>query len=372
MPRFIVPAVALLAALSVAAPARAQGALQMELAALAKDVKVLLDNRQEHDIVMGQFTCSADLPASAGPAIAMTLGNELKSQGITVRLRGAKVKVQGTYRDMVDQGTVAVRIDVDFIESATNKPITKLEVSARAVHGEVSVGALLGLTVHTPTGASDQERDQALRDAIRRPGADLGPGKTLIRAPGSKYALELLVKEGSAYRPRAGHLQDGLAMVPIQRHELFEVRVHNDSDAEAAVLLTLDGLNLFTFSQFRGPDGRPRYSHFIVAAHSTATIKGWHKNNDVSSEFLVTEYAKGAVNEVPGLQNSANVGTITATFSAAWPKNAPRPADEPANPNQFARSGDAIGRGADTAAKMEEVERQFGVVRDTISVRYQK
>jgi hypothetical protein len=369
---FAVPSLAALAAaaLLAPAPARAQGNLQIELRELAKDVKVLLDSRNESDIVVGQFVNSADLPASAGPAIAKTLADELTKLKINVKLRGANLTVRGNYQDIVDQGSQAVMVAVEFVETKTGRPVTNHQVKARGVHGEASVAALLGLTVHFPPGATPEERNRQLGGAIKDPKVDVKT--TRIQAPGSKYALEILIKTGDGrYAPRPAGAKEGMAFVPIRRDESFAVRVVNDSDSEAAVLLTLDGLNQFTFSEVRGADGKPRYTHFIVGAHKSATVKGWHKNNQLYNEFVITAYDRSASSEA-GLQSSANVGTITAVFSAAWPKGGQPPADEPKNPSEHARSADAVGRGIEGQQNLKEVERQFGVVRDTISVRYQK
>jgi hypothetical protein len=63
---------------------------------------------------------------------------------------------------------------------------------------------------------------------------------------------------------------------------------------------------------------------------------------------------------------------ITATFAAAWPKDQQPPSDEPSNPAEKSRSGDAVGRGTRFQQKFLEVERHIGVVRATVSVRYTK
>jgi hypothetical protein len=232
------------------------------------------------------------------------------------------------------------------------------------------VAGILGLTVQLPPDGSDKERDQKIREAYEKPKTNLDKGKTVIRSGAtSTYGIEVLVKQGGKYVPRPATSEDGLAFVKVARTEVYAVRVINDADHEAAVTLTIDGLNLFTSSKLRGKDGKPLYSAFLVAKKGRTLITGWHVDNNESDEFQVTEYAKS---EAGKLGSSANLGTITATFAAAWPKDGKPPLDEPAAPSARAKSADATGRGARHEKKWVEVERLFGVTRDAVSVRYSK
>ena len=174
-------------------------------------------------------------------------------------------------------------------------------------------------------------------------------------------------------RPRlplvAGWL--ALAFTKIERGELYAVRLINDSNLDAAVQLSIDGLSMFAFSQLRHKDGsqkgEPLYTTVIVPATKSAIIAGWHVSNDKTDKFLMTEYAKSAA---ATLNHTSNLGTITATFQAAWPEGSPAPADEPGK--RRGGTGDATGFGPRIDVKYEEVKRNLGVIRDTVSVRYAK
>jgi hypothetical protein len=65
----------------------------------------------------------------------------------------------------------------------------------------------------------------------------------------------------------------------------------------------------------------------------------------------------------------SNIGTITACFAACWPRDGSPPPDEPAA-DVASRGADATGRGARYQQNYKEVERLFGVIRSTVSVRY--
>jgi hypothetical protein len=219
-----------------------------------------------------------------------------------------------------------------------------------------------------------------LRENLDKPTAAI-QGNVIRSKPKSPYGLEILV--GGKARP--AEPKDGLAFVPIRRGEIYAVRLINESALEAAVQLHIDGLSMFAFSELRQPDklpdgkdnprnGEPKYTAVIVPPKKdgkpgTVTLQGWHRNNQKggSDSFLVTEYAKGAAAR---LNHTANIGTITVRFQAAWPEGQPAPFDEPGK--RKGGTGDATGFGPPTGPGFQEVKRNFGVIRDIISVRYTK
>ena len=345
-------------------PARADTALDLEMAVVAKGIKKFLDGEGKDAIALKQFTGPDNLPTSAGPFLAKTLADQLRKLNVKVKA-GAAFIVEGRYRDVIDKKSqlLAAAITIKVLDRQNEVQFT----AGRNVLGNVTVPALFGLTVSLPADADLETRDQRVRDAIDKPAANLNG--TRIAAPGSPYAIEILVKTDKGYSPRKPAVKNGLPYVAIERGEVYAVRLINRARHEAAVTLTIDGLNFYSFSDVKGLDGRPRYSMVILPANSVTIIKGWHRTNDHSDEFRVTEYAKSAAAE---LKSSANLGTITANFAAAWKKDGSPPPDEPKQPPPHSRSADATGRGQRVEARYIEVERVFGVVRASISVRYTK
>lgn len=360
------------AALTLAVPtARAGEGLRLELAEIAKDVKKFLAGRNETAVAVGAFTGPSHLDSSAGPAVARALAEELKKLSVSVT-KAAALEAKGDYLDVVDKRSdrLAARIKVRLLDR-TGTELVDLE---RGVFGEQDLSSLFGATAHLPPDAPPKERDRRLREGLDKPQAAVHGTRCSSRSD-SPYAVEVLVaprpKNGRSgrYQTRDASVQDGRAFVPVRRGEAYAVRLVNDSDYEAAVTLTVDGLNMFAFSDVRDPQtGRPVSSRVIIDPHGQAVIRGWHRTDTHSEEFLVTEYARSAAAE---LKSTADVGTITACFAACWPKNSSPPPDEPV-PEPGARSADATGRGARFAQKYETVERRFGVVRDAVSVRYTK
>jgi hypothetical protein len=335
--------------------------LHREMAELARQVKGLLDQKGNDAIAVGDFRGPARLASSGGPAIAKTLIEALKALGVSVK-RLAALEINGEYRDVEDGKThlLALEIKAHIVDRAGAEIV---EFEPRGLFSVPLIVALTSPTVALPPGADDKERNDVLADNIgRNPKVHLA-GSRISTQPKSPYAIEVLVKEKGEFVPRAATNDDGLAFVKIGRGETYAVKLINDSPFDAAVVLTIDGLNVFAFSENKN------YSFWIVPSKQTLTIPGWHRTNAKADSFLVTEYARSAVAEA--LPNSASVGTITASFSAAWPQGANPPEDE-APSKKGGRAGDATGHGPETPTSFVEVVREIGRLRDAVSVRYTK
>jgi hypothetical protein len=359
-PAWKVLAAAVLLSLFVASPVGACEALRPSLRDMGAQVAKLLKGRNEDTIAVGAFTGPAHCPASAGPGLKRVLIEELEKLNIRVK-RQAGLEIKGDYRDVLDKDSqvLALRLKAAVLERRSGDVIVELD---RKIEDRDILAQVLGVTrPDLGDGRSPKAESAELKKRLDRPSVDLRSAR--IKAdPKSKYALEIQVKQAGAYVPRPASAEEGLAFVPIKKSEAFAVKLINDSDYDAAVELTLDGLSMFAFSDNRG------YRFVVVPKRSSSLIKGWHRTNQVSDEFLITDYSKSAAKEL--LANPDPIGTITATFSAAWdPKEKP-PADEgskfrdPFNP--------AVGRGEPVPTPYTEVVRQRGRVRDVISVRYKK
>lgn len=343
-------------------PSQAQAStnLHQELAIVARDIAKFLKGRDEDSIAIGQFTGPPQLAASGGPGIIHVLTMELKKQNIAVKRR-AKLGIKGEYRDVLDAKSdqLAAEIKGDIVDRSGEVLLS----FSRGIFGDSTLSSIFGTTVQLTPNASTKVRDKQMVDSLDNPKVTITDHR-IRTAPGSPYAIEILVKSGDRYTPLHPRDKDDLAFVSIQRNQTYAVRLVNESAHDAGVTLTIDGLNTFSFSENK------EYTQFVIPAGKTGLIEGWHRTNDVSDSFLVTEYAKSAAAELN--QSGGKLGTITATFSAAWGANQKAPADEPLKPNQFARSANATGRGPKVDAKFDEVERQFGVIRGAVSVRYSK
>ncbi len=356
-------------------PAQCSQDLRAELGELSKTIKNFLDGRSEDSIAIGQFTGPANFPTSAGPGLVQVLTEELQKLKVTVKARAA-VGLKGEYRltevpaenaddARLGRKVLALKVQATLEDSFGN---SLLDVAfQRTVRGSTGVANMIGLTASLDPRGTEIERDRELRKQLVDPKPSIKSSVVRSRADGL-FGVELIVED----RPRPAEEKDGLAYVSIVRGETYAVRLYNDSDLEMAVQLKIDGLSMYAFSELRqieGPrNGEPRYTAVIVAPHKSVTIPGWHVTNEKTDKFLVTEYAKSAAG---GLNHTANLGTITASFQASWPEGEPAPKDEPGRARGTG-SGDATGFGPRIDQKYQEVKRNMGVIREVISVRYTK
>jgi hypothetical protein len=357
--------------------------MQGQVARLAGEIAEVLRARKEKSVSLGQFTSPPQLACGAGPGIGQALAAELQRLGIAVERR-ARLGIQGSYSILnLEEGKgskhapLSARLLVEVVDSSgavvssggqparftstirfadPERPAPK-NPSLADVDGARTLSALFAVTAVLPADGSVPERHRQIRAALRNPTARI-EGTRVFAGPESPYAVEVVV----ANRPRQPVLEEGLAFVPLKRDETYAVRLVNQSEHDCAVTLTIDGLNLFTFSDQRA------YSHVIVPARSSGLLRGWHRSNERSDAFQVTRYSRSAA--AGRLKNTAATGTITATFAAAWPKNGAPPPDE--NAMTRGQEPDATGRGPAVRQRYEEVERHVGLIRASISIRYSK
>jgi hypothetical protein len=327
--------------------------LRKEMAEMARSLKEYLDNRGEDTVAMGQFVGPPQLATSGGPLLAKLLAEELTRLKVNVKTR-ARLGLKGEYLDVIDQDSkqVAIQVKVKLVER--NKTLLDLD---RGVLTNPDIAVLLGATARLDPNATDKGRNDQITSE--------NPPIHFVRnwiATNEKgpYAIQIQV-QGQARTPTK---QDGLAYVKIDQGEVYTVKLSNQSSYDAAVLLTIDGINTFSFSDVKNADGSPAYEYIILPKKSVVEIKGWHRTNEVSEGFQVTEFSKSAA---AYLQSTANVGTITAMFHAAWVKNGPTPPDE-----RPGRNASATGFGPPVDASYRVMPREIGVARDIISVRYQR
>jgi hypothetical protein len=360
--------------------------LRSGLAAVAQVIKQVLAQESEDAIAIGPFVG----PTSAGPGIVQMLAEELKKVQVSVKDK-TKYTIRGEFEfSKADQ---SLKIDAKIVENPGGSTVLDLNFppvnegtdvkSAGIQKGKIEIEtkdersmlALAGVNVAIPADARAEERKGMIFDGVKEPASQVVGGTKLVAVASSgarsPYGLEVVV--GGQPRTIAQSKDDPEPSVKIDRGEVYEVRIVNDSENDAAVELRIDGVSSFAFSKFRatkGPTkGEPLYNHWIIPAKSTAVIKGWHVDNSKVSSFLVGEFGEGAalLNSLP--KDTSKFGTISATFSAAWPANEQPPKDEPPR-RRKGPNLPTLGPPKDQASK--EVKRIVGVPRASVSVRYSK
>jgi hypothetical protein len=338
------------------------------MASTAKAIKAALDERpkEQRSVSMGTFTCSRSRHAN-GELLARLLGEELGKLGVTVKDRGA-VGIAGSFRLVADKETkrsmVKVTITLEDREGKVGKPMQVDFFEAEVVTLLFPEPSVLPKPGVVPDPKDLEEGKAHVED-------------TLIRASKSgKYAVEVLVVDSptektqqadyTAVKPR---LDDGRAFVDIRQGQAYAVRLINDSDQDAAVALSIDGLNSFRFLEV---DGK-RVSgptHVLVRAKSKVAVLGWQTGPKEVSRFLVTERDKGAW---VGHASPAGVGRIVAQFHACWSADEGPPKDEPrARAGTRSASGLSTGMGDKVKSPIKTVSKTVGQLRESVPVLYSR
>lgn len=333
---------------------------------MADNISGFLKDIPQTAISVGDFTSPPQMAARGGPAIALALADGLKQRGINVKRR-ADWGIKGEYRLVEDQdkGVPTAQVRAQVLDSSG-------EVRRNFFHDlcageipqpkrEATLVGLFGASVELPTDKGPTARNRLLKASFDKPAISIRDSRIAVN-PDSPYAIEIWVSQETKMAPRTAAEQEGLAFVPIRRGEVFAVNLINDSDRDAAVTLTIDGVNMFAFSD------HPSYRYVVVPKKSHGLVKGWHRTNQNSDSFEVTSFSKSAAAEV--LPQSQDVGMITAQFAAAWPRSVATPLDEKRILADNRAERDATGRGPEVQQTYREVERVVGDLRTAISVRY--
>lgn len=329
-----------------------------------------LKSKGETQIAVGQFSGPPQLAATSGPGIANAFHEHFKRNKIEVVTR-ANIGLKGEYvLAKLGQDGVGVKIKGSLVDPFGDV-LTDFTIDAdggvpsgtveQIIDQHEDIVQLLGTTTELHPEDRDEDRHRDLKKNILHPTLHVD-GHRCSASAKSPYQIEVLI-HGKAAPVR---VDNGLGFVNINRGEIYAVRLHNNSDYDAAVRLTIDGLSVFTFSDIREPDGSPKYNFYIVPKHRFVELRGWHRNNQRVDSFLVTSYGESAA---ASINHTQNIGTITAAFSAAWAKDGTRPHDEDFTSKG---AGNATGFGPPVTEVVQEVKREVGRLRSSVSLRYSK
>lgn len=185
-----------------------------------------------------------------------------------------------------------------------------------------------------------------------------------------QFSMKILVKERNRHRTKLlkdetgrSFLGVGLAFVTLEPGERFVVRLTNGSEHDSAVALSIDGLNVFEFSE------SPRCEYLLIPRHGSILVKGWRRTASRTDPFVTHRYPKHA--RARALSNPDEVGTITALFYAAWASPDGKPIDERGRLLSESRRDRLVHAEPGERARAP-VKRYIGRLRAVINVRYLK
>jgi hypothetical protein len=160
--------------------------------------------------------------------------------------------------------------------------------------------------------------------------------------------------------------QDGLLIAGLELENIYAIRLINTTNQLAAATITIDGLNMFVFSQV--PGYKQLGKVLVPPGPKGVLIKGWHVSNEQSFSFKVSDIGEAAVTELRGTgpEVEEEIGVITCRFAPAadLSKNERLPPDEPKS------ASIGTSRGPEISAEYRDVQVKIGLDREVISIRY--
>jgi hypothetical protein len=319
--------IAIVSLLSLPTITFADPALDQGLERLSGAVAEVLQQQAEDSISVGDFVATHLPNASGGAGLKKLIADALAKKGIKVSA-AAKLQLLGRFAVPLEKNkgesfdSVALKISASIVDR-NDQEIAKPNISVFTDDALLFSGASGNIP---PTNARPEEREKAKADAIRNPSVAAVGNQTRTDAD-SPFGIEILVSRGSNQESRPPQVKtvEGagqMAFVKLAEGEEYIVRLHNQSDEEAAVVLTIDGLNMFTFSK-EGTFG----GQVLVAKGTHVDIPGWAVNETDSDAFEVSNYAKSAAASLG--KPITDVGTISAAFFTTGVASAKTLADDP-------------------------------------------
>lgn len=386
------------------APARAQedGKLEAAIKNVADDVEAYLKNNGGvQEFSMGSFQAAPGAVATTGVKNAFVK----EMQGRDFKLSGrARFSCTGEIRF----NEVAKKVDVfvNIHERGTfrktcSAPIFRISDLATLLGGTGQLAtdnAQREQTFQTSftnpqpeveaspplEQAAAQPAGQAAAQPAAQPAAPAGqaaapakppveiPAKSLVKAAKKGlFGMEILRQEpDGSLSPVPVDEEGGLLFISLDIGDTYAIRVFNNTDRLAAATISIDGLNLFTFSEV--PAYREVGKIIVPPGPKGAIIRGWHKSNTEQYSFQVADVGEAAVAElkdIDALEVDDTLGIITASFCFAINANDPSsrfPDDEPST------LALATAKGPVVQQTLGEMRAKYGVDREIISIRYDR
>jgi hypothetical protein len=390
MNRSILLAVPMILLLAVPLPAEAslREKMRKELAPLVARVLELGKENNQQTVAVGQFTGPAQVKTSLGDGLEQLVIEELERLKAGCVNSNSGFSIKGEYDisevmapDASGQPVKKLFFRLEITPRLTDKG--KLGSLETVIKDSELIAALQGSTIHLPPAHTSDQLNAALKFALEERQKKEGPltfflspdGKQIGTVEKSPYRVEVLVaKKGTAPKnveewgkvdSRAFTKTEREPTLPLAPGELYALRLTNQSAFDAAVGIAVDGVDVFQLSTIRTPDGKPRYTNYIVPPGTSILVTGWHLDNRTVASFLVTGFHESVAAKL-NRHDQGKIGTITITFAAAWKKDGQRPEDE------GGRGGSGTGTGPESEMKVQEVERSIGVIRDVVTIRYDR
>ncbi|MCA9093233.1 MAG: hypothetical protein KDA68_07075 [Planctomycetaceae bacterium] len=350
--------------------------------------ETILKVTKNEPVTVGVFSPTGLPDSNSGPGFEGALTDALNQISKGSVSPEAKIEIKGDYayaksQNPLSSGLKVIKLKVRIIDKEFAQDLADFDPIEVLLDGTNTIAEIVQITARIDPDGSKQSRNEELDQSFLAPKVHIhGPKGTLISSsPESPYAVEILTKSSHADQeestPRIATVAKGMSFVPIERDQLYEVKIYNRSKSPVAVSLFVDGVDVFHFadSESRTADGKPSYSHFIVQpadttgingekSDGTLTIVGWFQKLNPPDNYLafrVTEHGQGAVTK-SGIKSRGQVGVIHLQFSECYPLR----------DGAFPRSGNETGFGPPRSVKQQAVRFEIEPPHDFVSIRYNR
>ena len=321
-------------------------------------------------IAVGTFVGPSPSTSNAGVRIVVSL-RECLEKSMRVADSGS-YNISGEFRGEKVDGkfvTVIETVIKDGLGSQLHrlrKKVITNEEEGIAFFGPSSLD--LTKKQGTTLVSTGTDKTNAIINSIVSPSVHL-EGTVIRPSANSPYGIEIQLKKGGSYQAMPLENDGRLAKVSLGEHDVYAVRIHNDSKKPIGVKLTIDGINVFAMSD--NPSYHGKDVTMALCPCSKSSIKGWYLTDKHSAEFQVAKFGETAAAKLGAFEN---MGTVTARFFDATPKgplNCAPCQDATAGAGERTRSlGTKLGK--KTKMDYGRLEVSFGQLLAAVSARYVK
>ncbi len=240
-----------------------------------------------------------------------------------------------------DQPPVGLKFTGTIVDDASH-PIAKDENNnlnfERLITNKRRLAEAFGVTIpdqHLPQDPAISSN--SFRIALKKPIIDIADGFTAKASRNSQFGVQVLVNK----KPLPLEEIDGYATFRVGVDDQYELKTINDTDYEAAITTSIDGLSAFHFAEEINAATNKPFRYNLVSPRSSREISGWFKKPGKEAPFAIVPPGEGVARKQG---QTGSIGQITLTFHAAWEENekaklqARVPRDEPKPPPKYTTS----------------------------------
>jgi hypothetical protein len=350
---------AVLVAIAVAPAARAADGDYKTLDEACKDLAVQIDKALTAEKLTGSIVVQSFTNGTSFPNVNITrlLASALEAKNYKVKDNaGAPVFVKGT----LFVSKTALVIETDLHKASEGRfqswkhRVDNIEAAAQ--------GATFDIKSNPPKQAADgsapvtpKEKVAAAvqQDAVKPTAQLTADAKVCRPTAASPFGVSVIGRDGN---PLPIKTVEGVAIVELAMDQEFTLRVINDTKADIGAGVSLDGINMFNFSE--NPDYKALGKIWVAAGGGR--IDGWYHNDTKSRRFQMGKYDESVAAQ-QGV--TEGVGGITVQFFGD---------PTPAGGSRGLVPDAGIKQGSEVASEYTPQTGKFGPLVAAVTIRYQK